>query len=279
MFHFWVRARFMSRLAVELKLKGATMRERANRTRDNGFTLVELLVVISIIALLVATLLPAINEARENARQVQCLSQVRQHSVAMFSYCADQRDTAFPLTSQHSATWMIRLAPYVGWSGVSQVDESTGNTVDGGLGDRADSTNAVDKKISVFRCPNAKMRTEAVFAYNSGYYGINLDLTSSRNRASPTAWPLRRTLQQIKSSPSRLVLSGEGMRYADIEFFSMMKVTVLPTAQRWGHNSVLNELFVDGHAEGLKLGQRTDLLAMDLRLGEAPSSYYQPGWY
>ncbi len=244
-----------------------------------GFTLVELLVVISILAVLMAMLLPAISEARANARQVVCMSQVRQQSVAMFNYVADQRDTAFPLTGENSAAWMIRLAPYLGWSGEWQVDESTGNTINGALGDRADSAHAVDKEISIFRCPNAKMRTETVFAYNSGYYGINVDLTSSRNRNSPTAWPLRRTMQQIKMDPSRLILGGECMRYAPIEFFSAMKVTVNSTAARWGHRQALNEMFADGHAEALKLGHRTDLQAMDLRFGEAPTSYYQPGWY
>ncbi len=57
--------------------------------RKTGFTLIEILVVVSIIAVLIAILLPAISGARENARGVQCSSGMRQWGIANGCYGAD----------------------------------------------------------------------------------------------------------------------------------------------------------------------------------------------
>ena len=62
-------------------------------SRAKAFTLIELLVVISIISLLIAILLPTLAKARDQARKVRCLSNVRQINIASFSYLADNNDT------------------------------------------------------------------------------------------------------------------------------------------------------------------------------------------
>jgi prepilin-type N-terminal cleavage/methylation domain-containing protein len=83
-----------------------------------GFTLIEMLLVVSIISLLIAILLPSLNRARSNARTMACQANMRQLSHAAITYSVSNRGKMFPYDNYgglyYETFWMTLIDAYTG---------------------------------------------------------------------------------------------------------------------------------------------------------------------
>lgn len=160
-----------------------------NQPTRRGFTLVELLIVIAIIGTLVGLLLPAVQRARESARQTQCLNNVRQLSLAIQGIVTStsgefpgwvqvQRidDTAaidlYPQTTMPdkgtdiAISWAGKLLPQIEQGGLwEQI-----TTNNGGVG----FDYAAVPRLDVFICPSNESTNQELplltYVANTGYF-------------------------------------------------------------------------------------------------------------
>lgn len=180
----------------------------------SGFTLIELLVVISIIALLVTVLLPALQGAREAAKQIACGTQMRQVAMAFHMYADEHDDYLPPVWRSATEQWLVQLQPY----GIS----STQSTVR--------------------RCPSASQ----TYVGNNGliYYTYGRNTT---NAGGDTAYIRRTNIPR----PAGVFLLGETVEMLPATpggGYKGFNQNVMDRIER-RHNDAANFAYVDCHVE------------------------------
>jgi prepilin-type N-terminal cleavage/methylation domain-containing protein/prepilin-type processing-associated H-X9-DG protein len=146
--------------------------------RPRGFTLIELLVVIAIIAVLIALLLPAVQAAREAARRIQCVNNVKQLGLAMHNY--HESSNSFPSSKIFNSNrapctntnfgngcqntpWFVLMLPLFDQGAMyNAFNFSIGTegpmTAAGPMGFLANST-VLTTKIGIYQCPSDNQNT------------------------------------------------------------------------------------------------------------------------
>ena len=261
------------------------------RPRISAFTLIELLVVIAIIAILAALLLPALGKAKEKAKQANCLSNLKQWSLAGQMYPMDNGDT-LPRDGMDSGgtypggngaagdmnAWFNQLPELVAEKNLREYWTTSGTPMDrlpfpGGKG-------------KIWHCPSAKMSATEVATISGGgaqgffSYAFNIDLKRVKpgySGSDAATYPKMPKLATILR-PTETVLLFDVVFNPNIEIVNNSpQFNSVNPANRWRsfasrHNTGGDIAFLDGHAAYYKTKTVQDGGTMSGTAQEYPGS-------
>ena len=134
------------------------------RPRNHAFTLIELMVVISIVALLIALLMPALASAREGAQLALCMGNQRQMSNAMFTYAEASKGYA-PYMNAGSGEWSGKIDKITNLTGTIYLPNNSPPRM---------TTAAADTFVerNVWHCPTVGLSASTMDGNNGRQYNL-----------------------------------------------------------------------------------------------------------
>jgi prepilin-type N-terminal cleavage/methylation domain-containing protein/prepilin-type processing-associated H-X9-DG protein len=188
--------------------------------RQRGFTLVELLVVIGIIALLISILLPALGRARESAARLQCLSNIRQISQATVMYVNDNKGS-FPMFNPNSGQ-SLTYEPFL-WELTGGTTIAGGGKLNPGIASQGlgPYLHLSPSNVRMLRCPsdpNWDTRLNNGHDYSFSYsFNWSLGIYPDPNApgTNATLFGYKGKITQVQNSSDKVLIVDEDERWID----------------------------------------------------------------
>jgi len=229
-------------------------------SRKRGFTLIELLVVIAIIAILAAILFPVFAQAREKARAISCVSNVRQMGTAAVMYAQDY-DESYPGIWQWSPLAIYAHSPYI-----------MGGQITVAQAYQVCQTCPYVKNGDVYRCQDHKNEYVPGLYGSYGYAYPTMDGTWTAI-GNGYSWPAGPAMAAFNRPADTVMIMDSGIAngttcnfttYAAIYSLCGDKsgyaypYVYQPTTNQWSaplpiHSGMVNVAFVDGHVKPYKV--------------------------
>jgi prepilin-type N-terminal cleavage/methylation domain-containing protein/prepilin-type processing-associated H-X9-DG protein len=184
----------IQRTAVPLHCE---IRDRQAPNPKLGFTLVELLVVITIIGILIALLLPAVQAAREAARRSQCLNNAKQLGLAMHLF--HETDGHLPQGTNGCCwgTWMMYILPYVEMKNVYDQYKELNGTSSPLYCEGANIQYVTNQRLSMATCPSDEPGTYSTTVLTKHNYAANYGNTGLDNVTAAVNYTPRKTYDGV----------------------------------------------------------------------------------
>jgi prepilin-type N-terminal cleavage/methylation domain-containing protein len=292
------------RIAVDRAWSTDVLRPR------RAFTLIELLVVIAIIAVLIGILIPALSSARNRARDVRCLSNHRQHGVAMGMYFVDFDQFPVAITEHPSIFYMYGNTDC--WAGVDWFGEDRSGLPVWLLRKRPlnkylQASGTEEGRREVFQCPRDNSMRHAksdapiswedfgehtaalegatsIFAIVGTSYALNdWCFVDPQSRigvgSSHRYYRLDLGPDDVIAPPSHFVLACDRGQSAAGRYPKKLRVQFNTVQGFWHGPEMGNMLFLDGAARAERMGHPTGTTYTFYSNPEIQSKLgYQHGW-